>query len=372
MKTKSLNWVEINARKLRDNLKFMSSVLSSTTNFMLMVKGNAYGHGLIEVSRIASDEGATFLGVVSLDEVSRLRSNKISTPILLFAEIEEKFISEIVKYKITPTVYNLSFAEELNSFAKKRNIKIPIHIKVDTGLNRFGFKLNNSLREIVIISSLSNLVVEGIFTHFADAVDNLILARGHFSSFLSFLSKLKSLGITPKIIHASNSPALVWLKESHLNLVRFGLAAYGLQPSTNKQYPVPIKPVLEWKTKVLQIKTVHRGEYIGYGSSFKTYNDMRIAVIGVGYADGFRRSPQNYKNVLIRGVKVPIVGNVTMNFAMVDITNLEKVVLYDEVVLIGTQQNVNITLEEIASIAGTTNEEVVNSISPLTPRYLIE
>lgn len=365
------SWLEISTQTFRNNLKLMSSVLSPQTKYMLMVKGNAYGHGLIEISKIAVGVGASYLGVSSLEEAIKLRDNGIKIPILLLAEVESDYLQEIIKYSITPTVYTLPYATKLASIAQEMNKVIPIHIKIDTGLNRFGFKVEHFMQNIVKISQLKNLKLEGIFTHFADAIDDLSSAKKQLNLFNEICEAMKAQNIHPKLKHASNSPALVWLKESHLDLVRFGLAAYGLQPSITKRYPLPIQPIMTWKTKIMQIRNIKRGEYVGYGKSFKAKQNMSIAAIGVGYADGFRRSPFNYKYVLIHGKKLPIIGNVTMNFTMIDVTMLKTLKLYDEVVIIGRQRNSCITLEEVASISGTINEEIVTSISALIPRKYI-
>ncbi len=367
MKVKSLNWVEIDLKTLKNNIKLMSAVLQERAEFMLMVKGNAYGHGLIEISRVASEMGASYLGVSALAEAVSIRKNNIKTPVLLLTEVEQTFLPAIIRYKITPTVYSLGYAEALSKFAQKKNKVLPVHIKIDTGLNRFGFKIDQALQDVIKISQLNNLKIEGIFTHFADAIDNLKSARKQLNLFKAFCNQIEEYKIFPKYKHAANSPALVWLQDSHLDLVRFGLAAYGLEPSVTKKYPLPIQPVLAWKTKVLQLKFVKKGENIGYGKAFRATKDLTIAVIGVGYADGFRRSPKNYKQVLIQGKKCPIVGNVTMNFTMIDVTKISAKV-YDEVVLIGRQKSSSITLEELAILSRTINEEIVTVISALVPR----
>ena len=372
MSTAYLSWVEIDLKKFKQNIKLMSSVLSAETKYMLMVKANAYGHGLIEISKIAAESGVSYLAVSALKEAINLRNYNIKIPILLLTEVEEDFISEIIKYKITPTVYSISYAKNLNSFAHRKKRLIAVHIKIDTGLNRFGFRIDKALPEVIRISHLKNLEIEGIFAHFADAIDDLSLARKQLGLFNKLCEDLENKNIYPKYKHSANSPALVWLKESQLDLVRFGLATYGLQPSITKKYPLPIQPVLTWKTKILQIKYIKIGEYVGYGKIFKAKKDMTIAVIGVGYSDGFRRSPLNYKYALVGGQKSPIVGQVTMNFTMIDVTKLKNVKLYDEVVLIGRQKDSSITLEEIATISGTINEEIVTSISALIPRIYLK
>ncbi len=369
--TSSNSWLEISTGIFKNNLRFMSSILASKTKYMLMVKGNAYGHGLIEISRIAIDADVSYLGVASLQDAIILRTHNITIPILLLTEVESGLVPEIIKYNVTPTIYTLAYATRLARVAQKNNTVLPIHIKVDTGLNRFGFR-EQALQEVIKISHFKNIEIQGVFTHFADAIDELSTARKQLDLFNKICGAIKAQGIHPKLRHTSNSPALVWLKESHLDLVRFGLAAYGLQPSITKRYPLPIQPIMTWKTKILQIKSIKKGEYVGYGKSFMAQKDMTIAIIGVGYADGFRRSPLNYGNVLVSGEKVPIIGNVTMNFTIVDVTKLKSLKLYDEVVIIGRQKNSCITLEEIANNSGTINEEIAVAISSLIPRKYVK
>lgn len=372
MKISSFSWIEVDTKAFRKNIKLMSSVLSPQSKYMLMVKGNALGNGLIEISKIAGENGVSYLGITSLKEAIILRDNGITTPILLFTEVEPDLIEQVLKYKITPVVYTLSYAKKLSGLAQKQRKIITVHIKIDTGLHRFGIKVNDALQDVIKISRLANIEIEGILTHFADAIYNISSASKQLDLFKDFYEQLRVLNINPKIKHAANSAALVWLKDSHLDMVRFGLATYGLQPSIRKRFPLSIQPVMTWKTKILQIKRIQKGEYVGYGGSFRAKTDMTIAILGVGYADGFRRSPQNYQSVLIKGEKCPVIANVTMNFTMVDVTRLKHIRLSDIVVLIGKQKNARITLEDIANIAGTTNEEVATSISALLPRVYIK
>lgn len=369
MKTKSLSWIEVDTAIFKSNIRQMASMISKNTRIMLMVKGNAYGHGLVEMSKVASKLGISYLGVSSLEEAITLRKSKITIPILLLTEVEPIFIHEVIKYKITPTVYSLEYAQKLSQFALIGGKVLPIHIKIDSGLNRFGFKVNDASKEVVKISNLKNLYIEGIFTHFADAIDNLESSKKQLELFNNLCSELKQHEIYPKYRHVANSPALVWLKNSHLDLVRFGLASYGLQPSDNKKYPLKIRSIMTWKTKIFQVKHVKQGEYIGYSNVFQSKKDMDIAVIGVGYADGFRRTPLNFKYVLVKGEKCAVLGNVTMNFSMIDVSKIQDIKAFDEVVIVGKQGKSIISFEEIASNSGTINEEIVTSISPLIPRF---
>lgn len=372
MNTKNNNWIEINQNHLKANIRLMKSVfISNNTKFMIMVKANAYGHGLIEISQIASEEGAAYLAVSCIEEALHIRKNQILIPILLLSEPTIDSLNEIIKHNITLSVYDYSFTKKLSDFAQKFSKTVTIHIKVDTGMNRFGFQTNNALEKIIKIKRLPNIVTEGIFTHFADVADDISSAKIQLQKYNQLCADLQNKGISFKYQHTANSSALVWLPKSQLNLVRFGVAVYGMQPSQNRSYPLPVKPVLSWKTRILQIKKVQKGEYIGYGKHWQTSAKKTIAIIGVGYADGFRRSPHNFGTVLFQGIKIPLIGNVTMNYSMIDISKVKNPKLSEEVVIIGKQNNQELTVEAIAKRTETINEEITSSISPLLPRYIV-
>lgn len=362
MTNKHRTWIEVDIHGFRKNIQMMKSRLEKGVEFLSMVKANAYSHGALRIADVAIREGSRFLGVAYPEEAFELRKGGLTHPILLFSEAEES-IPDLFSFNITPTVYTLNFAKKLSNYASKKNVKIKVHIKIDTGLNRLGIQSKNGVRIVEQINKLPQVIIEGIYTHFANAYSsNLSFTKKQFSDFLGVIRTLKKKSIIPKYIHASNSASFVWFPESHFNLVRFGMAMYGLEPSANKSYPLRLKKTFSWKTRVLLVKEIKKGENVGYGNYWHAKKNLRMATIAVGYSDGFRKEPYNFKYVLHKGVKRTIIGNVAMSHSMIDITG-SSAEIGDEIVIIGKQGKNEITLEDIGSITGTSNEEILTSIS---------
>lgn len=366
-------WIEIDKTILKGNIDLLKTKLNPGVRFAAVVKANAYGHGLIASSRALLENGAEFLAVAYIEEALELRKNDILAPILMLSQPLVQDIPLIISQYITPAVYSYDFAEKLSFAAVNKNKIISVHIKIETGLNRLGVNLNEASRVIEDISKLPGIKIDGIYTHFSNAFsDNLDFTRKQFQDFDLLIAQIKKKGISPRYIHAANSAAFVWFSKSQYNLVRFGLAMYGLQPSSEKKYPLDVKQIFTWKTKILQIKEISKGERVGYGESYCVLRKTKIATIAVGYADGFRRSPSNFKYVLCNGNRAEIIGNVTMSQSMIDISNIPGVALDSEIVIIGKQKNAEISFEEIAERTGTINEEIATSISPKIPRINVE
>jgi alanine racemase len=367
------SWIEIDLKTIYNNICFLRRRIPKNTKFVVMVKADAYGHGILEISKISQKAGAFFLGVNFLEEAIFLRKNNITCPIILFTQPDSNLISYLDKYKITPAVYSLAFLKQLVLWLKKNHKKIQIHLKINTGLNRFGFNLKNITDAIYEIKkNVSIINIDGVFTHFSSASSNKKRTEKEFSLFEKVIKKIKAEKITINYLHSSNSAALILYKKYSLNLVRFGLAVYGLKPFKNKKKLIPIKQAFSWKTKVINISEIKKNETVGYDGSWIAIKNSTVGVIPVGYSDGFRRTPSNYSCVLCCGNKVPIIGEVMMNHTIIDLTEIKKKVrLGSEVVIIGKQGNKTITFEEIALNAKTINEEIVTSISLKIPRVYI-
>ena len=359
-------WIEVNMNAIRSNIiALKDTAAGKNKDFLMTVKANAYGHGLEKVAVLAETLGAKFLGISYIDEAVKLRQESVKAPILLFTEPDKKCIDCFNHYSITPVVSSLEFLSEIAKWCLKKKEELIIHIKINTGLNRFGFKYEELETVIELLIKNPLIKVEGILTHYSSADTDLLETKKELDIFFNAVERFNRSSFEIRFIHASNSAATGWLNESQTNLVRLGLAAYGLLPSITKSFPISLAKALSWKTRIVNVLDVRKGEKVGYGSEWVADKDSRIGVIGVGYSDGFRRSPFNYKHVLCHGIKVPIIGKVMMSHAMVDLTRIKnKVCLKDEVVIIGNQQGSEITLEEIATNLGTINEEVVTSISP--------
>lgn len=370
MKNNFRTWIEINTKNLEKNISAMQLKLKKNVAFLLVVKANGYGCDAVIASKIALKRGACFLAVSYIEEAISLRNSGIKNPILMLTQPFNSDLNSVIDYDITPTIYSLNTAEELSKLAKQKNKKIKIHIKIETGLNRLGIKSKDVLGCISKIIELSNISVDGTYTHFADAYENnLTLSKMQLKIFENIV---RQIPFKINYMHAANSAAVAWFSKSQFNLVRFGLAAYGLEPSTQKKYKPDLKNVFTWKTRVLAVRDIKKNENVGYGNNWHAPKDMKIAVIAVGYADGFRRTPINFGFVLCKGKKAPIIGNVMMQQSIIDITNIKGQVFFgEEIVIIGKQKKEIITPESIASNTGTINEEILTSISSNITRVLI-
>jgi len=349
---------------------------------MAVVKANGYGHGAVEVAREALHNGAQYLGVARINEAIPLREAGLSAPILIFGYSPPALAPILIDYELTQTVYSLSTASAFSEYATRKGKKINVHLKVDSGMGRLGFLLeaintipsdipvNNAVREIEAITRLAGLTVEGIFTHFAtaDSADKSY-ANLQLDRFMDFLNRLQKEGLEPPLRHAANSGALIDMPDSHLDMVRPGIATYGLHPSdeVNKS-TVDLKPVMALKSKIIHLKKVAPGFNISYGITYQTKNHTTIATIPVGYADGFSRLLSSRGYMLVHGQRVPIVGRVCMDLTMLDVGGISGVALEDEVVVFGKQGEEAITADEIAASMGTINYEVVSTITGRVPR----
>lgn len=352
-------WIEIDEQVIASNIRTLAGMARKRgQDFMLMVKANAYGHGLVEMSLLAQKEGAKFLGVTEIEDAILLRSEGVTAPILLFGEPRPERIPELFEYSVTPVVASLSFLDE---FARQADKPTKLHLKVNTGLNRFGVSPDDMDAFIKLLSAHPQLQLEGMLTHYSAADHDLEATKRQLKSFMDCVQKCKQAGFAVPIIHASNSAGTAWMDEQHTNLVRLGLSAYGLQPANDKH--IDVAQSFTWKARLIAVSTVKKGGKVGYGGAWTAERDSRIGVVSIGYYDGFRRGPSNFGFVLCRGVKVPIVGRVMMNHTMVDLTDISgDVSVNEEVVLIGEQAGQRITFEEAGEHAGTINEEVATAI----------
>ncbi len=381
-----VTWAEINLGAYAHNIKELKRITRPPARLMAVVKANGYGHGAVEVAREALKNGAQYLGVARFNEAISLRKAGLSTPILIFGYSPPDLAPKLIDYELTQTVYSLSTAEALSEQAIRKGKKINVHLKVDSGMGRLGFLLeainvipndstaSNPVREIEAITRLSGLTVEGIFTHFAtaDSADKTY-ADLQLDRFMALLHRLQDEGLEPPIRHAANSAALINMPGSHLDMVRPGIATYGLKPSDEvNQRVIDLKPVMTLKSKIIHLKKVPPGFNISYGITFQTKNHTTIATVPVGYADGFNRLLSSRGFMLVHGQRVPIVGRICMDLTMLDVGALSGVRLEDEVVVFGKQVNESITADEIAASIDTINYEVVSTITHRVPRVYLK
>ncbi len=361
-------WAEVNLKNLEHNFKTIKRRLRPETKILVTVKADAYGHGLIPVSKRLVANGVDFLGVASIDEGIKLRTAGIKTPILILGLILKKDILPLFTYNLIPTVCDFEFAFALNHKAAKLNKPISLHIKVDTGMGRIGVLYDGAFNLAEKIHSLKFIKIDGIFTHFPLADTNRKFTVSQIKLFLKLVISLLKRGIDIPLIHAANSIGLMDYRNSHFSMVRPGLVIYGLHPKQGLK--INLKPVLSLKTRVIFIKQVPAGCGVSYGHAYITKRRTRIATLPIGYGDGYPRNLSNLAQVLIGKNKMRISGRICMDQIMVDVGRL-KLKIGDEVVLIGKQGAQKITVEELARLSKTIPYEIVCGLSNRIPRIYI-
>lgn len=366
------SWIEVDLGVIARNVRLIRELLPPGTALLAVVKANGYGHGAIPVARTALDAGAALLGVTCLDEALELRHAGITAGILMLGYAPPEHADLVVEYGIIANCYSPDVLEALDRAAARAGAVARVHLKVDTGMGRLG-PLPAEFPSLVDRSlGLRHVRVEGIFSHLASAdnPDSDQTAR-QGAEFERLVAAAARRGLTPRYVHLANSAATFTGAAAVGNLVRIGAALYGLHPSARVPCPPGIQPALTFKTRVSQVKDLPAGSAVSYGATYVTPRDARIAVLQAGYADGLRRGPQSWGEVLVRGRRAPIVGAVCMDMCMVDVTHVPDVRAGDEVVLVGRQGGDCITLEEVARCCGTGNYEVACQLASRLPRMYV-
>ncbi len=360
---------EIDLKKYKNNLLAVKNYLPQKVKLMAIVKANAYGHGAVEIAKAAENTGAEYLGVASLGEALELRSASIKLPILILSETNHAHLERVIDANLTQTIYTFEEAQILSDICQNKKKRVKIHIKIDTDMSRVWVLPEKALELTTKITKLPNIEIEGVFTHFSNADDkNNEFTNIQFSKYMKIVDEIKKLGIKIPLLHAANSAAMINFPQTILDMVRVGICLYGLKPTENNECSLKIEPVLSFKTKVIYIKEVPPNTPISYGSSYFTKTKTKIATIPVGYADGLSRKLSNKGNVIIKGKKYPIVGNVTMDMTMVDVGS-DKIEIGDEVIIIGKDGNVEINAWDVAKQDNTIAYEVVCGIGKRVPRF---
>jgi alanine racemase len=349
---------------IRHNVRVLKPERSE---FMAVVKANGYGHGDVPVARTALEAGATWLGVAAIEEGARLRDAGIEAPILMLSEFPPGTERDGLEAGLTPTLYT---EQGLRALAAAGRGSVAVHVKVDTGMHRVGLAPER-IESFVRQAASAGLTLEGLCTHFAKAEDvGDPLSRQQLEIFRDVAGRLARMGVRPRYLHAANSAATIALPDSHLDIVRVGLATYGLSPGPNLPNMPPIRPAMMWRSAVSMSKRVAAGEGISYGHQYRLDRDSTIATVPVGYADGYSRRLSGRAHVIIRGRRFPVAGSVTMDQIMVDCGD-HPVEPGDEVVLIGRQEDEEISAEELAEWSGTITYEVVCGVSERVPREYV-
>lgn len=363
-------YVGVDLDAIRSNVKSIMNKVGPDVKVMAVIKTDGYGHGAVAIAHALDEMGVYSFAVATIDEARELRDSGITNPILILGYVFPNDLQDVIDYNITSTVFSYESAKMISDFAANCGKVAKIHIKLDTGMGRIGFiPGDGSAEEIKKIFDLQSIEVEGVFSHFATADEaDLGPSKAQAKLFEDFVNSLEADGCHFAIRHICNSAGVLVMNENYDNMVRAGIIIYGLRPSAEVKCDIELKPALELISHVAYVKEVGAGFTVSYGSTYKTTGDTKIATIPVGYGDGYPRLLSNRGRVIVNGCYAPIIGRVCMDQFMVDVTNVPDVKQGDEVKLIGRQGDCEITVDEIAEIAGTINYEIVCGINKRVPR----
>jgi alanine racemase len=370
-------WAEVSLVTLRQNFRTVVKHAGAGVTVCAVVKADAYGHGAVECSRALQAEGARWLGVTSLDEAIPLREAGIESRILLMTGFWRGEESEIVRQRLTPTVWEPWHIESLESAAAKGTLRQAVHLKVDTGMGRLGVSLDELPAVLKALSAAPHLVLEGLSTHLASSeiMDAPSVAQQE-RRFEEAQRMVRSAGFDPILVHMANSSALISRRETWNNMVRPGVALYGYflpfqragREVSGGTLRLPVKPVLTWKTRILSMRNFAANQALGYGGTYVTKAPAHVAVLPVGYADGYNRQLSNRGRVIVRDHYAPIVGSISMDLTLVDVTGIPGIAVGDEVILLGTSDGLSVDALEHARLANSSPYEILCNISKRVPR----
>ena len=375
MNSYSRTYVTVDLDAIAYNFESMRKNIREGTQIIAVIKADAYGHGAVTVGKFLETFSYIWgFATATAEEALELRDAGIQKPILVLGYVFEEHYEELIKNEVRMPVFDLETAEKIASYAEQIHKKAKIHIALDTGMNRIGFKdTQKSAAVICKISQMAYLQIEGMFTHFARADEtDKIYADRQFRRYMDFHKQLQDWGVSIPVCHCSNSAGIIDMPYANLDVVRAGITIYGIYPSDEVQKEkVPLKPVMSWKSGIAFVKEVEAGEQISYGGTFVTPKKMKIATIPTGYADGYPRMLSGKASVLIHGKRAQILGRVCMDQFMVDVTEIPDVSRGDEVTLLGQDQEEEITVEELSDLCGRFPYEFVCCVSKRVPRVYL-
>ncbi|MBQ7266451.1 MAG: alanine racemase [Firmicutes bacterium] len=352
------------------NIKNIKNSLEKDTQLLAIVKADAYGHGALEVARVCLFNGADQLAVATCDEGVALREAGITAPILILGNTVDVQMEKVIKYRLTQTVYDYEISQRISNTAVRMNAKALVHLKVDTGMGRIGVSSDDEgLAEADRIFSLPMLNITGIFTHFATADEkDKTFTKEQYGHFKYMCDNIEGKHNVHLIKHCANSGSILDTPEYQMDMVRAGIIIYGLYPSNEVTHSIALKPAMSVRTQVSYVKELDENISVGYGRTYFTNKKTKVATIPIGYADGYPRALSNKGKVIINGQYAPIIGNVCMDQAMIDVTHIPDVKTGDTVTVLGKDGGLEITAEELAALQGTINYEVVCNFSKRVPR----
>jgi alanine racemase len=375
-------WAEVSLASLRQNFRVVAKHTGAGVTVCAVVKADAYGHGAVECSRALEAEGAKWLGVTSLDEAIPLRDAGIRSRILLMTGFWRGEESEIVRLDLTPTVWEPWHIESLETAAargtiSKATIEQAVHLKVDTGMGRLGVSLEELPAVLNALKAAPHLLLEGLSTHLASSeIMDAPSVGEQERRFEEALRMVRAAGFVPDLVHMANTSALISRRETWNNLVRPGVALYGYylpfqragREVSGGTLRLPVKPVLTWKTRILSMRNFAADQALGYGGTYVTKAPAHVAVLPVGYADGYNRQLSNRGRVIVRDHYAPIIGSISMDLTLVDVTGIPEVAVGDEVILLGTRDGLSVDALEHARLANSSPYEILCNISKRVPR----
>ena len=361
----------ISLDNLAHNVAEIKKLMRPGCLFMGVVKADAYGHGDLQVAKELERLGADMLGVSCFDEAVYLRENGIGAPILVLGPTPPEYAADLIRYGLKQTVHSAGYARALSAACVNLDEKIPVHIKVDTGMSRIGFHFGGG-EEILESASCESFDTEGIFTHFACADESdesaEVYTRMQFNRFCGLLRSLGAAGLTFRIKHCCNSGGAVRYPEMHMDMVRIGIAVYGLHPGADCAGLIDLRPVMELYSNVAAVKEIEAGVPVSYGRTFTAEKKITVATVSTGYADGYPRALSNAGRMLVRGQYAPVIGRVCMDYLMLDVTHISGVSSGDLVTVVGKDGENAVTLDEIAENSGTINYERACLVGKRVPR----
>lgn len=364
-------WAEVDLDAIAHNIKEIRKITNPASKIMAVVKADAYGHGFLEVAKTLLENGADRLAVAVLQEGKQLRSRGVNVPILILGASGEESIEDLINFDITPSVFMYEFAKELSYAAERKEKVTKIHIKIDTGMSRIGFLAGEDnegiVDEILKISRLPYIEIEGIFSHFAtsDEADKSYTIL-QYNRFMDVCNKLEEKGLHIPIKHICNSAGIMMYPEMHLDMVRPGVILYGMYPSDEvDKSRLDLIPAMTLKSTVTHVKEVEEGRGVSYGKEFITNKKMKIATVPIGYADGYLRKLAKEGKMIVNGEKVAIIGRICMDQCMIDVTNVHTIDKGDEVIIFGRE---GVTIDDLAMWLETINYEVSCVIGKRIPR----
>jgi alanine racemase len=347
------------------NIRALRKLLPQNARVIAVVKANAYGHGLEQIARRAIAENVQMLGVSNVEEGIQLRTAGIDAPIIVLMQPAADAMHAAIEHNLRVMISHTSAAERLGEIARKLNRVAPVHCKIDSGMGRQGFDIENAERSIMYLTRISNIDIEGIATHFPAAeLREDPFTLNQIKTFRHLLKQLDKQGIPYEMVHAANSSAIVNYPASIFNLVRPGIITYGVPPVADMPPPVPLHPVLRWETRIALIRDMPAGAPIGYGRAYTTSSRAKLAILPVGYADGYKYALSNNADVLIKGRRCPVRGAVSMDQIVVDVTGVPTVQVDDMATLIGVDGSESISVLELAQKAKTIPYDILTGIGP--------